>query len=294
MKIIFVVGMHRSGTSLLVEILGNLGVQLPPDLIFDSDYPGVCLYESASVVSCNERILARSGQTWLSPLINSKLSEVDEADVLFTLKTIFSDAAGGVVAIKDPRFCFYLSGWVTAALRLKARVHVLCVMRDPEDVVNSLYRRNGVFPMHGLHLWVQYNYALSLLLKELPSDAWDIVDYESLKRDPHELCNHIECVVCRWECKLSRPRQQLSNEVDMSTKAVVPEYASPSTGISERIRMDWNLYGRKLLCNPEVLAMQAQLMNDGSAEYERSYYGELLIGSALARFEIEKSRGVST
>ena len=291
MNIIFVVGMHRSGTSLLAEVLANFGVKLPPEILFDSDYPDVCLYESASVVACNERILSRSGHSWLSPLIKKELSVADEEDIYSTLKRIVTGNDGEIIVIKDPRFCFYLQGWLHAAEALSVRVHVFVSIRDPVQVAASLYRRNGTYPAHGMHLWVEYNFALSLLLKDLDSRSYDIFEYHSVKCDTQSVRARLSTVLERWGCRIAPPFECLTNESGLKRIMANRDVPSRSNGILEKIKKDWNLLGCTLLLNPDVLAGHAELMKDGVAEHERSHYGRLLIDLALLKYSIEKSRG---
>ena len=56
---VLVVGMHRSGTSLLARLLAEMGLCLGPDL--------TPLYESRFFRRLNQEILGRAGASWTRP-----------------------------------------------------------------------------------------------------------------------------------------------------------------------------------------------------------------------------------
>jgi hypothetical protein len=64
---IFVVGMHRSGTSAIARLLNLLGVDLGDDLLPSAVDNETGFWESRRVVEANDAILATLSSRWDSP-----------------------------------------------------------------------------------------------------------------------------------------------------------------------------------------------------------------------------------
>ncbi|MGO8871368.1 MAG: hypothetical protein ACLQPH_08190, partial [Acidimicrobiales bacterium] len=64
-----VLGMHRSGTSLVAGLLGALGFQVPrfDDRIHDQPWSNPEHWESASMVRFNDELLDQLGGSWDAP-----------------------------------------------------------------------------------------------------------------------------------------------------------------------------------------------------------------------------------
>ena len=140
-----VLGMHRSGTSLVAGLMRHLGIDLGPDeelLPPDSNNPSG-YFELRELVYLNNEILAHYGGTWdeLPELPrgwedSDELAEIrDRAGRLLTRRF----AASPQWAWKDPRTCVTLPFWQGLAPDLR---YVICV-RNPVDVADSLRSREG-------------------------------------------------------------------------------------------------------------------------------------------------------
>ena len=152
---VYVVGMHRSGTSALTGLLGALGLTLPPegDLLADQpDNPNH--YESRSLLALNDRLLCAAGCTWDAPM--PLLPGWDQAprvaafddEARATLSEVFPGPGSPVW--KDPRLCHLLPYWRRIVTRPQAAV---LVWRRPEAVARSVVRRNGTTRSAALALW---------------------------------------------------------------------------------------------------------------------------------------------
>ncbi len=87
---IVIMGMHRSGTSLVAQLLAETGMDIKDTLKRNGHNPKG-FYEDVDVMVKNERILSFHGGTWFCPpdLLSKQIYEFDnECD-----------------AVKDPRFC---------------------------------------------------------------------------------------------------------------------------------------------------------------------------------------------
>ena len=167
---IFVLGMHRSGTSALAGALAASGVWLGDDLLEPA--PGVNdkgFWEHKELVRINEALLERAGLHWYSPLAASRFAsfEIGEAESLEDLRELAVRFASGllyqgeerdasVVAIKDPRLCLTAGFWKRAFEEAGAQVAGLELVRHPAEVARSLERRDGMVPSHANVLWLDH------------------------------------------------------------------------------------------------------------------------------------------
>jgi hypothetical protein len=145
---IVVIGMHRSGTRLVVDVLDKLGVFMGADRQADS--------ESVSFMLLNEGLLHQCGAFWSEPmaahfmLADAHATEQLAAGAREALAARIDRYAGptawhrGASALppfgwKDPRNTFTLPVWKAVFPNLRA-VHVL---RHGIDVAASLSRRHA-------------------------------------------------------------------------------------------------------------------------------------------------------
>ncbi len=166
-KIVFVLGMHRSGTSLTAELVHNLGYVVPGVSL---DRIGVInergFWESKEVVDINERLLAAARLKWfhvcpvghclkaVSPDVASEISyEIKE----FVEKEIKKH---GCLVIKDPRLCILLPIWLEAIKGGGYEIKTIFVNRHPATVASSLRERDGFSLFSGHLLWMHYFFSV--------------------------------------------------------------------------------------------------------------------------------------
>ncbi|HUQ51718.1 MAG TPA: sulfotransferase, partial [Gammaproteobacteria bacterium] len=146
---IVVVGMHRSGTRLLVELLARLGVFMGADRQGDA--------ESVAFMLLNEQLLHQCGAFWSEPMsAHFMLAEPNAAAQLAegaraALAASFEQYAGAsgwhgdagtqlpAFGWKDPRNTFTLPVWKQVFPNLRT-IHIV---RHGVDVAASLARRHA-------------------------------------------------------------------------------------------------------------------------------------------------------
>jgi hypothetical protein len=180
---VYVIGMHRSGTSALTELLTQFGLRGPPteDLVPASRWNAHGNQESESLNRFNNDLLMESGGRWSAPPVMEDGWEYGPVAMAnrkraTALATSVLTASGS--AWKDPRNCILLPFWRTVLRRPQAAVFVY---RNPDEVATSLRSRNG-FPLtHGLALWERYVRSAIRNLDGLPTL---VVRFERLLETP--------------------------------------------------------------------------------------------------------------
>lgn len=170
--LILVVGMHRSGTSLLGSILQSLGVALPGPLIPGDTNNPEGYFERSDITALQEELLIDLQRWWpseagLQPLPDGwlKTARVQRAaHCLRRLLTVDMREQKGVWAIKDPRTSLLLPLWRQVADELKLPLRLLLAIRDPAEVVVSLVGRDGgpagMTQERAEALWVRHHHQL--------------------------------------------------------------------------------------------------------------------------------------
>ncbi len=144
MQPIIVIGMHRSGSSLLVKVLQELGVFMGSD--FEENN------ESMFFNKINDWMLLQAGASWDNPenfnyisndfkalmaeIIENRLNTIHLKKYLGSTKQSVNDS-GFVWGWKDPRNTFTIDVWKEIFPEAK----IIHIYRNPVDVVSSLTKR---------------------------------------------------------------------------------------------------------------------------------------------------------
>jgi len=156
---IFVVGMHRSGTSAFSGVLDSMGVPFGEDLMAASSDNPKGYFENNKVQMLNERILHESGFSWddfnfsVDLLDKSSLTEFIR-DAESVLKSEYIEYKN--FAIKDPRLCLTFPIWESACVNLGITAKVILPYRNPLEVIDSLIIRNSFSREKSAMLWGVY------------------------------------------------------------------------------------------------------------------------------------------
>ena len=188
-SILFVVGMHRSGTSLVTKSLEVVGVELGTQLIPAADDNPKGFFEDEDCVKLNEAILASMDLRWDIPtlMLEQDLSSQSllpyVKDAAYLLKTKLKNS--NYFALKDPRFCLLLPVWIAAAKMVNIDPSFVITVRNPLEVAHSLWNRNQFEYQKGLDLWMTHNFSLIDFLLE-DSSKRIVVSYENLLSNPQQ------------------------------------------------------------------------------------------------------------
>jgi len=164
---LIILGMHRSGTSLLTGLLSQVGVVMGRRLY--APQKGVNekgFWEHEDIVDTHDELLLHLGSQWDDLLPLDK--EWWKADVVqpFTDRLIglvrrdFSSAP--VWTLKDPRMCRLLPLWFHIFASLQVNPIFICMNRNPFEVVASLQKRDGFSREKALVLWLSHSLSAEL------------------------------------------------------------------------------------------------------------------------------------
>lgn len=184
-KLVVVIGMHRSGTSAVMNALACMGVSLGNELL----PPGVDnpkgFFEDKAVNALNIEMLERIGQHWFS------LSLVTDAEVEYLVSLGYLGRAvellnqkldlTPVFGFKDPRVSKLLKFWKLVFARIGCQVDYVLCLRHPLSVANSLLKRNKMPIVKGYWLWLSYNLAL---IFEIKDSYFFSLDYDQFLESP--------------------------------------------------------------------------------------------------------------
>jgi hypothetical protein len=179
---VVVLGMHRSGTSVVARIINLLGLPLcrDDDLHSGPDNP-TGHWESESLIKFNDRLLKMFGGSWVFPAVMSRNWESAPPVAAFRGEAVrvFRDAyPNGEWVWKDPRACLTLPFWRTVWQDAPV---VVFVSREPLEICLSLQKRDGLGKAHCIALWERY--ARSALFG---ADGLSMItiSYDQLMKDP--------------------------------------------------------------------------------------------------------------
>ncbi len=192
-KAIFVLGMHRSGTSAVAGTLRHLGVDLgrslKPPIKGENDRG---FWEHADISQKHDDILSVFNSSWddpceLPPQYIRNPDVIEHSNAIASIITEeFRDAK--LFGLKDPRMCRLLELWDVIFSSRRLNPGFVLVFRNPWEVARSLATRDG-FPLaKSFSLWLSHTLAITTFTKDRPRS---IVLYDRLLEDPCGTVNRI-------------------------------------------------------------------------------------------------------
>jgi hypothetical protein len=182
-KGVFVVGMHRSGTSAVARLINMLGVPLtaPGDLLLPAPDNPLGFWESSVAISISNTLLELLGGDVFDPPDLVPGWELEE-----TLAPLRWEARESLVRVlttdawvlKDPRTCLTLPFF-----RAIIDVEPVIVMpyRNPLEVASSLHARDAILSGEAMRIWERYTRSSIAVTCGLPVS---LHAFEDLVRNP--------------------------------------------------------------------------------------------------------------
>ncbi|PID77322.1 MAG: hypothetical protein CSB24_01880, partial [Deltaproteobacteria bacterium] len=205
--IVVVLGMHRSGTSLITRCLETMGISTGDNLIAAKADNPKGFYEDRDFLQLDTDMLDSLNSSW------EKSCTISHDQALQLLDSPFYQQATGLVAarlkeyprfaVKDPRMILLLPFWkrVFAACGIQAR-YILAI-RNPLSVAHSLHKRNGMSLEFGGMLWLGYVLTSLLESRELQPC---LADYDQFLSRPEEELQHLASAL---HLSINRKQQEI-------------------------------------------------------------------------------------
>lgn len=202
-KVVIVLGMHRSGTSMVTGLLNQLGVYMGDDLLPADENNPLGYYEDAEFLGINKGILEHAGGSWQNPPPPEKLTTVSGKHRLKMEQAITRRKELPLWGFKDPRTCLTAHLWDGAIKRLATRnIYYLNVIRNGSDVVSSLEKA------HGLGNWdqlvVHYQLEIGRFIRSGRKPNVRSINYTTIMRDPSLARHHLMGIVNWLELDVTR------------------------------------------------------------------------------------------
>jgi hypothetical protein len=208
-----ILGMHRSGTSALTRVLNLLGVSLGKHLIKPARANPTGFWENARIVDCHIDLLYAMDSYYDDILPLPDGWEKSPAAVTYR------DRMQRVVAkefvrrplwgFKDPRTCRLLPMWNLLFDEINLRPCFTLIVRNPDEVAQSLRKRNGF----------SYNQSLMLSLGHM-------LDPERHTRGRLRVLLTYEQLMSDWRKQTARIGQALKIEWPKSPGSISGEVGS--------------------------------------------------------------------
>lgn len=184
---VLVLGMHRSGTSVVTGIMERLGFHggprdsmIAPDANNSDGY-----WEQGPLVAWHDELLAELGGWASAPPVLEPHAVVAAAahlpSVVERIPTMFTSPW----FLKDPRQCLLLPAWDAEHGH---RDLAVVVAREPAGVIDSLVRRNNYSRGLASALWERYNREL---LANVAGRTAVVVRYDQLLADPRAVVEQL-------------------------------------------------------------------------------------------------------
>jgi hypothetical protein len=191
-QVLLVLGMHRSGTSLLSGLAEAAGIDLGQHLMPPADDNPRGYWENQRVVDLHERVLKHFDQSWASwkPMPKNWQDDVAVKRLRGELRAILVEEFGDktLFSIKDPRLCRLLPMWHDLAGELGLSLYGAVICRPLAEVVASLQSRDGMGQAQAEALWLRYSLDLLSGVQDMPQVR---TRYDALLREPQPVLREI-------------------------------------------------------------------------------------------------------
>lgn len=262
-NILFILGMHRSGTSCLAGSLEKCGLYLG-DVDRHSKYNIKGNYESTYVKALNDEILNDNSGKWDAPPEKIVAGTLHKERINKFIKEISAYSPCG---IKDPRILLMVDVWfesVDCPL-------IVGTFRHPVAVAKSLYKRNALSEADSYSLWIRYNSKLVELHKKY---NFPLIEFDLADKDNY--CYQVSLFALKLGIKpdISAIQKFVSERLDHSEETSINKIPEECKKIflylkenSYKENMSENSFQYQLVKNMEILSNKVNL----SIKYKINY-----------------------
>ncbi len=216
-KVLVIVGMHRSGTSMITQWLYKSGFHLGERILGAAIGNAEGHFEDLDFVNFHESVLIAQGlpDTGLTDKPIGKLSPLEKEKIksIIAIKSKLNDEWGW----KDPRTCLFLPLYRELipnavyviivrdfASSVSSLINRIFAKRDKKNrgaidaliwkKIKGLKKRKELYQELAeqyLKVWIAYNEAILEHIKVLPKNAYIVVDYTTLIKNDQPIFTHL-------------------------------------------------------------------------------------------------------
>jgi hypothetical protein len=184
-RVIVVLGMHRSGTSVITRSLQVLGVTLGDRLMLPHAINPKGFWEDVDVNELNIQMLKALGSDWhyLAPIEQDDVDALREKGFIASATDLLRRKVGDslVFGFKDPRVAKLLPFWKAAISHCGLKAGYVLTLRHPLSVVDSLRRGMGFDAEKSYILWL--GHVITSVAGTVDENRV-IVDYDRMMQSP--------------------------------------------------------------------------------------------------------------
>lgn len=275
-KTIFVLGMHRSGTSATAGMLAFAGLDPGKTLVSAACDNPKGFYENRRIVDIQQKLLQDLNseyfdiKTFRPNWLSGKRAEATKKALKAVIEQEFKGDTIGL--IKDPRTSRLFPLWMDASIPI-GKPAVVLALRHPIEAASSLVARDGVSLSHALALWLRYMLDAELYSRIVPRV---VLHYPDLLADWQRELRKITTSLALDIAPLSaETNEQIKGFIDCDLKH---HHFMPTAGISgdaPELLMTWCHEAYQSLLNieqPQSMARLDEIRHDFDLSFERARY----------------------
>lgn len=282
---VFVLGMHRSGTSAVTHVVEQLGLFAgdPGDLKRESWQNPQGFFERHDVRLVANALLESAKADWWR--VRSFHHDRIDADVLdyclAEIRTILARLSeGGRWVLKEPRLCLLLPVFLQVAKQPLA----VFVYRNPIEVARSLRRRDGIPTVAGLALWERYNTAG---LQASAGIDRIMVNYGQLVEHPATSARALANAIAAWSGPVPGDPDKAASVIDPALRREATDDKAMATLLSTEQRTLWEALIADAVGDPPKLSPRS---SEILREFERDEASRRALTARLETRETELTR----
>lgn len=220
-NILLILGMHRSGTSAVTQLVHLMGAEVGNNLLpGHTEINRKGFWENREIIDVHDEILAKLDSAWFDFRPLPKKWWLKDDIVPYHLKLIDilerDYSRYDLLVVKDPRICRMLPMWDIVLSNKARQIYCLIVIRHPEEVVGSLVKRDGFDPEFSAMLWLTYVFDAEYYSRGLPRA---VVSYDAvLSNWMFEIKRISSEMDIRWPNSIEDVHTQISEALDPSLR----------------------------------------------------------------------------
>ncbi len=142
-KILFIVGMHRCGTSVLTSYIETLGYDIGKSKCKDKDWQNPNGYwENDLLAAMHNNMLLFNGFNWSN--VNKENLNYTKGHIEEYRKLISSEFTSSKIVIKDPRLSFFYDFMLGVSDVLGSQLKVIFATRNKQECISSLNKAQNL------------------------------------------------------------------------------------------------------------------------------------------------------